>query len=97
MKKTGMAQRIQKTIILTFSIIVGTLIGILLSWACMTYIASPVFSFVAINVLKIKSFSIWETYITKIVGYLVFLIIVFVVINMILKLTKKFLLKEEPT
>ena len=92
-----MAQRIQKTIILTISIIVGTLIGILLSWACMTYIASPVFNFVAIYVLKIKSFSMWEIYITKIFGYLVFLTIVVVVINITVKLTKKILLKKEPT
>ena len=92
-----MVQGIPKTIILTFSTIVGTLIGILLSWTFMTYIASPVFNFIAIEILKIKSFSMWEIYITKIIGYLVFLIIVVVVINITLKLTKKILLKEEPT
>ncbi len=87
----------KKTIILTISIIVGTLIGTLLSWACMTYIISPAFNFVAINVLKIQSFSKWEIYITNIIGYLVFLTIVVVVINITLKLTKKILLKEDPT
>lgn len=92
-------KRILRTSILTISIVIGALIGVLLSWTFMTYVASPVFNLAVNELLNIDFYSnsMWVIYITYFLDYLIFVLIVIAVINITVKLTKKVFLNEEPT
>ncbi len=86
-----------KTAVLTLSYIVGGFAGLLLSWAFMTYVVSPLFGYVANEIFDIKFSSMFVTYLIDFIAYLIFIMIVIAVINITLKLTKKIFLKEEET